>query len=554
MPKQKLRRLRLKYSEIRRKERDQVKHKMAMTAAAAVLGLSLAGFPGKGWAADPHVTVTLPKFTVKFNGSEVKSEFRQYPLLVYKDITYVPMTWYDSRLLGLETGWSAQKGLSIGKGNVTSSYAPYASDTRSRASARAAVPSFPVTINGKAVDNAKEAYPLLLFNNITYFPLTWKFAHDEFGWDYRWDAAAGLSITSDNPQVKVLNLPASAGEQEVAFFQGYYYYTELKEKYYHIYRSPETDLKAREPVYSYEADTGYGNNKSLRFRVVNDELHFSYHRGGAIMGSDVYGKVGPDGKGGVEQQGYLDYRETPSGTLVISHGVPPHSGGLYLMPQGEQRTYDHAIGDPKLYYGWHISADDGGRSYSGDSSTTVIGDEVYVKASPDPDQPDRLNRIYRVNLKTNKTVRVVDADVQSFKIIDNKLYYVKSGDQLLYSAQLDGSGEQKRSDQRVRTFEIVDGQLFYTSPGANDTVKLYKAESSGADELVLGDGIVSVQFLNGSMLCKLAAGGDYGLKILDGNGELRLAVADPVAGAWAYGDRLLFISAAGGEIKELKLP
>ena len=49
---------------------------------------------------------------------------------------------------------------------------------------------------GKAIDNKKEEYPLLVFRDITYFPLTWRFAVDEFGWNYTFDSTKGLNITS----------------------------------------------------------------------------------------------------------------------------------------------------------------------------------------------------------------------------------------------------------------------------------------------------------------------------------------------------------------------
>ena len=48
---------------------------------------------------------TLPSFDVYFNGNKVESEYREYPLLVYKDITYFPMTYFDSRHFGLVTEW-----------------------------------------------------------------------------------------------------------------------------------------------------------------------------------------------------------------------------------------------------------------------------------------------------------------------------------------------------------------------------------------------------------------------------------------------------------------
>ena len=38
----------------------------------------------------------------------------------------------------------------------------------------------------------------MLFRDITYFPLTWRFAVEEFGWNYSFDNKAGLRITADN--------------------------------------------------------------------------------------------------------------------------------------------------------------------------------------------------------------------------------------------------------------------------------------------------------------------------------------------------------------------
>ena len=32
------------------------------------------------------------------------------------------------------------------------------------------------------------------FRGVTYFPLSWRYAHDEFGWDIKWDAKTGLQV------------------------------------------------------------------------------------------------------------------------------------------------------------------------------------------------------------------------------------------------------------------------------------------------------------------------------------------------------------------------
>ncbi|WP_239633231.1 hypothetical protein [Paenibacillus sp. H1-7] len=335
-------------------------------AAACVIGLSVMAAPGQSSAAEQSVAVSLPKFEVKLNGNQVENDYRQYPLLVYKDITYVPMTWYDSRLLGLETGWSAQDGLSIAKGSVTSSYAAYAADHKNAGSARATISSFGITINGKTVDNAKEPYPLLTFRDVTYFPLTWKFAHEEFGWDYVWDPSAGLAITADNPKVEKVSLPAAAGGNNVALFKGYYYFTETEGTTVQVYRAPEQDTSSKQRVYSYNGESVYGFNNYLQFWTANDELWFSYHVGGATMGSDVYCKVGDDGKATLEHRGYLDFKPTTNGTLIIRQSVPPGGNNLSLAPAGQEDRNGGSVGKPDLIYGWHITDNGGGRGFAGD--------------------------------------------------------------------------------------------------------------------------------------------------------------------------------------------
>ncbi|WP_426449283.1 hypothetical protein ACP26L_30735 [Paenibacillus sp. S-38] len=151
---------------------------------------------GAGLASEAGLRVTLPQFSVKLNGNVVDNQYREYPLLVYKDITYFPMTWDDSRMLGLESYWSPENGLHINQAQVTSSYNPYKSDHRNATVYNAQFPLTAITINGSSVDNSHEMYPLLSFRDVTYFPLTWRFAHDEFGWDYQWSDSEGLTIQS----------------------------------------------------------------------------------------------------------------------------------------------------------------------------------------------------------------------------------------------------------------------------------------------------------------------------------------------------------------------
>jgi len=147
-----------------------------------------------------QVPVTLPDFSVTLDGVSYCSDYSKYPLLVYNNITYFPMTYYDSRLMALNVNWMWEGGLVIDLlteqdfGNP----AYYRELTTQKNAQRqsALISTKKITVNGTPINNQAETYPLLEFRDITYFPLTWRFAVKEFGWTYTFDAQNGLCIES----------------------------------------------------------------------------------------------------------------------------------------------------------------------------------------------------------------------------------------------------------------------------------------------------------------------------------------------------------------------
>ena len=169
-------------------------------------------------------SVALPSFDVTFSSEKVESEQRQFPLIVYKDITYVPMTYYDCRYLGLSTMWDdATRTLSIEQTPINCAYRDYKWEWKNSKNNKASVCDFNIVVNGKIIDNSKEEYPLLTFRDVTYFPLTWRFAVDEFGWEYSFDAENGLIIKAKNYRTENVTLPNITGS--VATDGEYYYYS-----------------------------------------------------------------------------------------------------------------------------------------------------------------------------------------------------------------------------------------------------------------------------------------------------------------------------------------
>lgn len=157
-------------------------------------------------AAEREVKVTLPAFTVTLNGVEIDNDCSQYPLLVYKDITYVPMTYHGSRFMHLKANWYNNEYrntqvLFVGYcEDYEKEWNGYPTNEKNQSSLTATIPTYKIAVNTlneqEFIDNETEEYPLLNFRGITYFPLTWRFAVGEFGWQYSFDQEKGLVINS----------------------------------------------------------------------------------------------------------------------------------------------------------------------------------------------------------------------------------------------------------------------------------------------------------------------------------------------------------------------
>ncbi|MDF2724608.1 MAG: hypothetical protein K0Q59_4283 [Paenibacillus sp.] len=172
-----------------------MKHKSLLLAALLAAGLTFAFAGEPAHAAAEPVTVTLPKFPVELDGVQLDNAHLKYPLLTYKDITYIPMTWSIAQATALQLQWSEENGLTVYLGTPMSVKPELEAGGSFRDDRYTAqVAEFPVTVNQTAVNNAEQAYPLLVFQNVTYFPLTWDYAVDTFRWKLTWDEADGLSI------------------------------------------------------------------------------------------------------------------------------------------------------------------------------------------------------------------------------------------------------------------------------------------------------------------------------------------------------------------------
>lgn len=229
-------------------------------------------------------SATLPKFDVTLNEQKVDNTYSQYPLLVYKDITYFPMTYNTARYLGLETNWSQATGLKINKTGVAGKFDFYNTNTKNNNSYQVSVPEFAITVNGKAVDNSKEQYPLLMFRDVTYFPMTWRFGVEEFGWDYDFTQARGLVINAKKVEAaKPINVdkiePVKKEKvyedySKTEFYNGNYYVVKTNGENYRLFRESHVGGQS-EQITDMEVKSFTRDGDKLYF--VSGNIYYSYN-------------------------------------------------------------------------------------------------------------------------------------------------------------------------------------------------------------------------------------------------------------------------------------
>lgn len=150
------------------------------------------------------IDVKIVEFDVHVNETKILTEESQYPALIYNNITYFPMTSDYLSGLGLSLSFSSEEGLRISKSSVVGDLQQnfLGQNNTLGMSDKANLAQFAIRINGQEIDNSKEIYPIILYKDVTYFPMTWRFVVDEFGLETTWSETDGFRILTNELVVK----------------------------------------------------------------------------------------------------------------------------------------------------------------------------------------------------------------------------------------------------------------------------------------------------------------------------------------------------------------
>lgn len=145
------------------------------------------------------IDVTIPTFKVTLDDEVMNNWKTEYPCLVYRNLTYFPMTLNNARAMGLDIYYNVREGLFINQSPkpTDEKYEPYYNvERQNRPKYNALLPTYPIYVNGSLIDNSQEPFPIFNFRGITYFPLSWHYCVNEFGWKYKYTREDGLRVTS----------------------------------------------------------------------------------------------------------------------------------------------------------------------------------------------------------------------------------------------------------------------------------------------------------------------------------------------------------------------
>ena len=180
---------------------DKGEIRVVRTFIAGLVVLSLVmlnvATPASAAAASGKVKVAVPQFAVEINGKKMDSARALHPPLTYRDVVYLPLTSNVADALGLQVRKDAKTGLTI---SSLRSGSPLQEEKKGGNNAGktydAQIAKFAISINDKKIDNEAKKYPILLFRDVVYLPLTWQFTHDFFRWETEWNAKTGYKVRS----------------------------------------------------------------------------------------------------------------------------------------------------------------------------------------------------------------------------------------------------------------------------------------------------------------------------------------------------------------------
>ncbi len=145
--------------------------------------------------ASENVTADISPFSHNIVFTDFYNYAVEYPVLLYRNVSYIPLTSSMCNELYLSVAFTPEDGLYVarggGRGNIGTERNRVLGSINytnpANGKVEALIPDYPVFINGREYDSKDAEYPMLNFRGITYLPLTYDIITKEFDFDFSFD-------------------------------------------------------------------------------------------------------------------------------------------------------------------------------------------------------------------------------------------------------------------------------------------------------------------------------------------------------------------------------
>lgn len=130
------------------------------------------------------IDIQLSANLVELNGTRYKNSDLEYPFINYLGYSYMPLTYYGCRKLGINCDWTEKDGVMLSDGGTPSEDITGTNGMTEGVYDKATFYRGKLTVNGKLYEYGDTAYPLIHYKNIVYMPVLWQTGMEALGIEY----------------------------------------------------------------------------------------------------------------------------------------------------------------------------------------------------------------------------------------------------------------------------------------------------------------------------------------------------------------------------------
>lgn len=376
-------------------------------------------------ASDKKATAIIPDYQIIIDDSLVYYADSLYPFLNYKGITYLPMTYEYARAMNLTTGYLEGSAFMVAYNPCDDKLPVYETTVNSMNNTVIIPQGYNVYVNGKKAVNDNAGYPLLNFRGVTYFPLVWEYAVDEFGWKISFDGGA-FKINTENNTADRWSLVEKRENDAVMKL----YYSKdiplsdgsIQHDYITEYHSLDYKTGSLELLEDYvPADEYFPLNTKLEITVKDGDVYYKEQNLGKHidMAESDYEKPADVASMSFSVNAFVTERHNP--LKVVELDIRTETWKTDGSGSGTRMTYTYLLVDDKLVYvGNFVTVE----------NAFTLGEDIYFNTV---EYGQTISRHYLQNnkmwrLSNDGTLTEISyADYNSIKIIGkaNDVLYLK---------------------------------------------------------------------------------------------------------------------------------